>query len=314
MPQDATKAQAPNLPRLAGPPSPGGPTDSASLSHSKQTIFGIGLAALAFAILAAVDAMVKTLSGEYVVFQLTAMRGLIACALSLTILFWRREQSQLRSPFIKIHLLRGGLSFVAASSFFFALSQMPIADLYVIAFTAPFMVAAMSWPLLRERVAHGTWWAIGAGFIGVLIAFQPSGVTFGAAAAIGFLATFSYSISNILMRWVGPTENPLVTSIYGMGGGGALSLLVALPFWVMPNLFDAFMMLAVGLLAGLGSIALAASFRFAPAAVISPIDYSSILWGGFYGYLIFGDVPGVPTLVGATVIVAAGLWLVRQHR
>ena len=88
--------------------------------------------------------MVKTLSGDYVVFQLTAMRGLIACGVSLAILFWRQEHAQLRSPFLKHHLLRGVLSFVAASSFFFALSQMPIADLYVIAFTAPFMVAAMS--------------------------------------------------------------------------------------------------------------------------------------------------------------------------
>ncbi len=295
------------------------PSQSATAAPSSEkagnTLLGIALAGTAFAILSAVDAMVKTLSGEYAVFQLTAMRGLLACGLMLGILYWRQEQAGLNSPHLRLHLLRGLLSFVAASSFFYALSQMPIADLYVIAFTAPFMVAALSWPLLRERVASGTWWAIGLGFIGVLIAFRPSGVTFGTAAMVGFVATFAYAISNIVMRKVGPTENPIVTTIYGMGGGGLLSLLAAMPFWVTPTIGDALIMLAIGVLAGIGALALSASFRFAPAAVISPIDYSSILWGGFYGYLLFGDVPGAPTLIGAAVIVTAGLWLVRQqHR
>ncbi len=284
------------------------------IGGSGHVLLGIALAALAFAILSAVDAMVKTLSGDYPVFQLTAMRGLVACGIMLTILLWRQERAHLQTPHLKLHLLRGLLSFIAASSFFFALSQMPIADLYVIAFTAPFMVAAMSWPLLRERVASGTWWAIGLGFLGVMIAFRPSGIDFGVAALVGFLAAFAYAISNIVMRKVGPTENPIVTTIYGMGGGGLLSLLAALPFWITPTFGDLMVMLAVGVLAGAGALALSASFRFAPAAVISPVDYSSILWGGFYGYLLFGDVPGVPTLVGAGVIVTAGLWLVRQQQ
>ncbi len=277
-------------------------------------IVGIGLAFLAFSILALVDALIKQLSDTYPVFQLTAFRGLVACGLMLALLGWRRELAHLNTPRLGLQLSRGILSFLAASLFFFALAEMPIADLYVIAFTAPFMVAALSRPLLGEHVHRGTWWAIALGFGGVLIAFQPNGVAFGTAALMGFGATLAYAFNNIVMRMLGPTENPIVTTVFGMGGGGLLALIAAMPAWVMPSPADLALLLAVGGLAGLGTLALSASFRFAPAAVISPIDYSSILWGTFYGYLFFGDLPGVPTLAGAIVIVTAGLWLVRQQR
>lgn len=276
-------------------------------------LFGIALAVFAFAVLSLVDALIKTLSTSYSVFQLTAMRGLIACSFMLAILAWRQELADLRTKHLKLQLARGVLSFVAATCFFFALSRMPIADLYVIAFTAPFMVAALSWPLLRERVVGTTWFAIAIGFVGVLITFQPSGVIFGFPVLVGLGAALAYATSNIVMRRLGPYENPIVTTIFGMGGGGLLGLLAAIPFWVTPSAADLALMAAAGLLAGLGALGLSASFRFAPAAIIAPVDYSSMIWGVLYGYLFFGDVPGIPTLIGATVIVAAGLWLVRQQ-
>ncbi len=274
---------------------------------------GLGLATLAFVMLSLVDVLIKLLSESISVYQLTTVRGAIACAVMLAILGFRGELGAIRTRKPRLQILAGLLTTVAALSFFFALSMMPIVDLYVIAFTAPFFVAVLSWPLLREPVSRSTWIAISIGFVGVLITFQPSGVTLGWASLLGFTATIAYACSNLVFRSLGPEENPLVTTFYLMAISGGISLLIGFHTWTVPEGMDFVWLIALGLLAAFGRLALSSAFRFAPAAVIAPTDYTSLLWGILYGYLIFGDVPGQATLLGGVVISAGGLWLLRNQ-
>jgi drug/metabolite transporter (DMT)-like permease len=170
--------------------------------------------------------------------------------------------------------------------------------------------------LLREGVGVHRWAAVLTGFVGVLIVARPGGGHFPLqGTAVGLMAAFLVALIAIQLRALGRTE-PSGTTVFWFS---LLSVPIAgVPYAFFAQPHDATtwaLLIALGVVGGIGQLALTASLRFAPVSVVVPMDYSSLIWATLYGWLIFSVLPTSATWLGAPVIIASGLYIVwREHR
>jgi drug/metabolite transporter (DMT)-like permease len=270
---------------------------------------GIGLALLAFALFSSMDAMVKWLSAGYPVHQMLFFNALFSL-LPVALMTWRAGGlRQLRTDRMGLHLLRGAFGMLAGFSAFSAYSMMPLADAYAIIFTTPLLITVLSIPLLGETVRWRRWSAILVGFVGVLIMLQPGSGSFDLAAGAALLAASASAMSIVLVRKLSTTETTASIAFYA-NITVVLVMGASLPFdFVWPSLADLALMGAAGLAGGTALMLLIAGYRRAPAAVVAPFQYSQMLWGVLLGFLVWNDVPAPSVVVGATIVVGSGLFI-----
>jgi drug/metabolite transporter (DMT)-like permease len=208
---------------------------------------------------------------------------------------------------------RAGLGLISMIAFFYCFRLMPLADVFGIAFSAPIFVTALSVPMLGEKVGIRRWSAVVVGFVGVLIMLRPDTGVFASASSIALFATALYALGQIFVRDLTKTETTACIVFYVTLTTTTVSAL-ALPFiWVTPSWRDAPLLAAVGILGGMAQLAFTRAFRLAPAAVVSPFDYTGLLYAGVIGYYIWGDIPTVTFLVGAAIVMASGLYILYRE-
>jgi drug/metabolite transporter (DMT)-like permease len=151
------------------------------------------------------------------------------------------------------------------------------------------------------------------GFVGVIVMVRPGGGVFDVAAVIALAATMLYALAMIFIRSLGRSESTGAIAFYYT----LLSTLVGaafLPFqWVAPAPVDALLLVAIGLVGGCGQLLITSAFRNAPAAVIAPFDYISMLYVSLIGYAVWGDVPDRFLLAGAAIVIASGLYILNRE-
>ena len=280
---------------------------------ASRHLAGIGLMALGIFIFALNDALGKWLIATYSVGQLLLIRSAAALVL-LVPLIWREPLAAFTTaprPFIQVS--RAVLATVEVACFYWALAYMPLADVMTFYLAGPIYVTAMSPFLLGEHVGWRRWAAVLAGFIGVMIALNPSGQSLSPAAFVAIAGSFSFSLLMICTRLVpGTSDVVLVTSqtvaalIFGV---------VVAPFaWTPPRLEDSLLLILLGVTAMVAHMCINRSLKIAPATVVVPYQYTTIVWAILLGFFIFGDIPTLPMLVGAATIIAAGLYIFIRER
>jgi drug/metabolite transporter (DMT)-like permease len=221
------------------------------------------------------------------------------------------------------HAVRGLLGVGGMFTNFASLARLPIADVMAIYFFSPLITVALAATVLREKVGVYRWSAVIVGFVGVMLTLGPH-LTFGqagavsAAAALGGLfavlcAAFDAGAA-IQVRRLTTSESTvsivLYFSVICMVAG-----LCTLPFgWIWPSREELIVLSLIGLLGGISHIFLTESFRYAQASLLAPLDYVAILWSIAFGWLMFSEVPGPLVLMGAGVVVAAGLFVIWRER
>lgn len=207
-----------------------------------------------------------------------------------------------------IQFTRSLLLLSSTSFFFFALAHVPLAEATAVSFTSPFVVAALAGRALGERVGPWHWVTIALGFVGALIVTRPGAPGGNPWVLLVFGSSACYGLYQILTRRVAGIDRP-ETSVTYSALVGTIVLTVLVPYvWRTPaRLSEWLLMGALGILGGLGHYCVARAFTLGPASIISPIHYVQLIGAAAAGYLVFGDVPGAWTWVGATVIVASGL-------
>jgi drug/metabolite transporter (DMT)-like permease len=198
---------------------------------------------------------------------------------------------------------------------FAALRYLQLDEAIAIVFSTPFLIAALSGPLLGEWVRWQRWVAICVGFLGVLLVTRPGFETFQPAALLSLTAALFYAVYSISTRVLARTDSNETTLFYS-NIVGAVALLPVLPLvWTAPTdpLVIA-LMVASGALGSLGHYFLIAAHRLAPASVLSPFIYTQLALVIMLGYLVFGDVPQRWTIIGSTIVVASGLYLLYRER
>ncbi len=262
---------------------------------------------------AVMDATIKWLTADYSVIQVAALRSWFGLPLLTLFALHGGGFSQLRTQRPVAHLLRYCLVLGMTLTFFWALSQMKLVDAVAITFAAPIFITALSVPLLREPVGLHRWLAVAAGFGGVLIMLRPGFGVFQWAALVVIGSVVFYSLLMISTRALKSSESSATLMLYPQLGMSITGVLAAPFFWVTPSLGDFGLFALCGLFGSVGIMCLTHAFRLGPPAVISPFEYSGLLWATLLGFLLWGDLPDSITLMGAGVVVASGLYIIYRE-
>jgi drug/metabolite transporter (DMT)-like permease len=254
------------------------------------------------------DALGKWLVMSYAVAPLLLVRGTTSFLL-IAPLMWRQGSAPLRqAPRPALQLLRVLFAIVDIACFYWAVRSMPLADVITYYLAGPIYVAAMAALFLGERIDARQWLAIAAGFAGVVIALRPTSGAFSWPALIALVGSLSFGLLMITTRFLRGTSDTVL--IAGQTFGTILAGLVALPLgWATPALRDIGLMALLGVVGTTAQFCLIRSLKLAPASVVVPYQYMMIVWAVVFGYLLFGDTPNLAMLVGATIIIAAGLYI-----
>jgi drug/metabolite transporter (DMT)-like permease len=215
----------------------------------------------------------------------------------------------------KVQIARSVLLLGATMCFISGISGVPLATASAILFATPIIVAALSGPLLGERVSLSRWIAVLVGFAGVLVIIRPGGTSLGLPAVFIIGSALCYSFYQIVTRRGGSADSAETGIVYAaLVGTAATSLAVPFFFRMPASLFDGALFAGLGFFGGFGHYLLTRAFQLAPATVLSPLGYTELLSATILGYLVFGTVPDEYTWLGAVIIVASGVYIASQGR
>jgi drug/metabolite transporter (DMT)-like permease len=268
---------------------------------------GIGLMLAGICMFSFGDALGKVLVASYPVSELLLLRAAVPLVILLT-LIWRQRASLPRLERPGLQLLRMVLSTAEVAAFFVAVVYLPLADVITYYLACPIFVTALSAIVLREKVGWRRWSAVVVGFCGVLIALQPSAQTVSWPALIALAGSFCFAVLMIVTRSLRATPD-IVLAATQFTGTFSVGLVLAPFAWRMPGLPDLGLFVLAGCISIVALLCTNRSLKLAPASVVVPYQYSMIVWAVMFGYVVFGDVPSVATIVGAAIIIGAGLYI-----
>jgi drug/metabolite transporter (DMT)-like permease len=278
-------------------------------SDRHAVTLGIVMMLTGIFLFAANDTLGKWLLGTFSVGQIMLVRAVVGLGVILPLVI-RGGLLPVRSqPRPWLQVLRGVLATLEASLFFWALTFLPLAGVMTYYLAGPIYVTALSPWLLGEHVGWRRWTAVSIGFIGVVLALQPSGDSLSAGALCALAGSFSYACFMVATRKLAGTSAPvlmgwqlLVALVFGIA-------MVAWQGWTPPGRLDALLLVVLGLGSLAGNLCVNLALKLAPASVVVPYQYTLIVWGILFGYLLFGEMIDGQTLLGAAIIVGAGLFI-----
>jgi drug/metabolite transporter (DMT)-like permease len=215
-------------------------------------------------------------------------------------------------PWLQVARICAG--FGSLFGFFYVFPRMPLVDAYAISFSAPLFMVALSVPLLGEAVGVRRWCAVAVGFAGVLITLEPWNMSLHWLSLVVLAATFSYALSTVLVRRVSRYDHDAATIFWFSLVASSVSLVGAIPEWKPPTPLDWLLLCSLGLLGGIAQILVTRALRLAPASILAPFDYSSIVFALFYGYVVFHEAPSTAVWYGLPLVIGSGLYILHRER
>ena len=280
---------------------------STGLDERSARLAGIGLMLLSIFMFSFGDALGKFMVATYSVGQLLWLRA-CAALIVLSPMIWRHRAAFIRLERPWLQLLRVMLSTLEVAAFFLAVVYLPLADVITYYLACPIFVTALSAIVLRERVGWRRWSAIVIGFAGVLIALRPSSQTVSWPAMIALGGSLSFALLMLITRSLRATPDIVLASSQ-FTGTFLLGALMS-PFgWVTPSIGSLGLFAAAGIISVAALLCVNRSLKLAPASVVVPYQYSMIVWAVIFGFVVFGDLPSPATLLGAAIIIGAGLYI-----
>lgn len=270
---------------------------------------------VAVVVFAVMDAFMKHLTVRYPPLQVACLRGASSLPLVFLAYLATGRLRLLRPVRWQYHLLRAVLAVLMLWGFLWALARGSMTDTYAVYMSAPLLVVLCAALLLGEKVNRHIWGAIFAGLAGVFVMLRPSVSGFASLAGVAALGSaLAYAFVVVLVRLMSATETTasmvfwflLMVAI----GAGAL----AAPAWAPIVAADWKWIIAVGLTGWAGQHLITEAFRLAPASVVAPYEYLALVWGVAIDWFVWQTLPGIRTLAGAGIVIAAGLYLLHRQR
>jgi len=282
--------------------------------RARERLLGIILVVLSASIFAGVDGLSKLLADTSSVAQIVWARY----ALALPILLATTQPSQLPTLFRTrqpgLQILRGLAPVMVSIAMVFGVRYLPLAEATVILFAAPFLVAALSVPLLGERVHASTWVAVVIGFAAVLIVARPGFSELSLFALFPLVGAIFYAALQLITRRIAATgERSETTLAWTLLTGIVVATPFALYFWQPLDIRGWALMFGLGGTFGLAQLMMIRGFAHAPAALLAPLSYVQIVSAAILGVVVFHDVPDVWTLLGIVMIIISGVYVVRRR-
>lgn len=292
------------------------PVSQAAAAESETTarLAGVGFMVAAWLVFAGIDTSAKLLIGVLPVIQVVFLRYGLALVYSIGLSAYQGVRHPLQSNALPLQLMRGIVLVASTAINFYCLQYLQLDQTAAIMFTVPLVTCALSVPLLGEHVGWRRWLAVCVGFLGVLIIIRPGLSGFHWAMVLALGNAVLASIYMMLTRKVTLVDSDETCVIYTNLIGALVTLPLAVAAWQAIEGIHILPALLIGLFGGIGHHFIVIAHRNAPAPVIAPFSYSHILWMVALGYLVFGHVPDAWTLVGASIVVGSGLFLIYRER
>lgn len=279
---------------------------------SKAALAGIGLMLTGIFMFAVNDAMGKWLVSTYTVGQVLLIRSIAALAV-LAPFIWRDRGAFATTPRWGIQTLRAVLATVEVACFYWGVMYLPLADVMTYYLAGPIFVTAIAGTLLREPVGWRRWTAVIVGFCGVVVALRPGTAVLSWPSLIALIGSFTFSLSMISTRFLRGTSDTVLVTTQTVAAL-AFGVIAAPIAWVTPSPRDLGLLCLLGIVAMASHVCVNRSLILAPASVVVPYQYTTIIWAVVLGYLVFGEVPDAWMLTGGAIIVGAGLFIFMRER
>jgi len=219
------------------------------------------------------------------------------------------------------HVKRAISGMLAMGLWFAALDRLSFPEATAIVYAAPLMMVVLAATLLGETVRIYRWSAVSVGFLGVFVIllpqFQSGFDVMHDAKALGALlaltAAMFMALTTVFVRQLARSENTSTIVLYFLIAGTAITLVTA-PTWIMPTWTEVLGLVLIGVLGGIGQLLITQAFQHAEASLIAPFEYTSMIWVVAVGYFVFAEVPTWSVLIGATIVVASGIFVILRER
>ena len=282
---------------------------------ARNRLIGIGLVSLTYALFTLLDGSAKWLVHGMPVIMVVWLRFVMHALLAGAVLFPLRGLALVRTRYWRWHLVRAVMFVGMTGINFWALQYLQLTVTSSIFFTVPILIALIGAWLLGEKLDRGRWAAILAGFLGVLVIVRPGSAAFHPAMLGSLANAVLYAVFMLMTRRLAAYESPETIQYLPAVGAAVLLAPFAIAGWQWPTgALQWTIACLLGVLGATGHHLLAVAHRYAPATVIAPFLYQQVLYMALFGYVVFGDVPAPAVWLGASIVIASGLYLFYRER
>ena len=259
--------------------------------------------------------LIKTLVGDFSVFQIVFMRSISSSIIIIPILFCVKNHKNIFGQF-QTNLIRVVLSFMAISIQFFTISNIQLAQVSTIGYLRPSIMSIFAYFILSEKQSKGRWLVLIIGFLSILLVFSPENQSIQLVALIALLGTCCGALSTIVQKYLSKSFSEIQLMVWYSLGISFLSLPFCLYFWADISFKETLFMISTGLLATSAQYFYIRAFKLSQASFLAPIQYFHIIPVLIIGYVIFLEVPSIQTLIGALIIILSliGLLIWEKNR
>lgn len=275
---------------------------------------GIALSATSFACFSAADAAVKWLTAGYSVFQISMMTAVFAMLPVAFLVSRTGGMAVLRPRNPKAVIAITVLLLIDTVAIYWAFSRLPLANVYTLVFTPPLIITALTPFIIKERVGLHRWASVLAGFVGVVVILRPGMVPLDIGYASAALAALTWSFALIIIRQVGDAEPDGGIVFWSFVAKLVVPGIVTIFVFKGMSPADIGIVALAGILVGVAHIFMVQAFKCAPGPVVSPFQYTQMIWAVIFGFLLFGDLPDIYVITGLAIVAAAGLYILWREQ
>ena len=282
-------------------------------SKSKEFV-GILFAVAAYFSFSILDAFQKTAVINHSIFQLLFIKYIFTLLLSCSEAKRKNNYKFWQSNNVKLQVLRSFFSIIESGCFVLAFRYLSLADVHSVGSLTPVIIVALSALILKEKVSPKTWIAIFVGFLGVLIILRPGLSIFDIKSLLPLMAAFFLGLYQVVTRKVSENDSTETSLFYTSLIGFIVMSILAFVYWQPLTLNSYFLFTGIGIFFSMGIYFQIIALSKARASIIQPFHYTLIFWAIILGYLVYDDLPDMPTIVGAIIIAASGIYVLRAGK
>lgn len=276
-----------------------------------KTIQGMLYMTIAMLVFALVNIFVKDTVQRYGIIQIVFFRCFFMLP-PVTLAIVNEPHATFRSFQMKRHLICGLVGFIGLYCLYYALRELPLAEVTTLCFTSIFFVTLFAALFLKETVNRFLWFAVLAGFTGVVIIAQPGQDLFQGGLVYALLFSIIDAFIMINARILTRHDSSYLVVFYFSLFSSLLGLFFLPIAWVTPNMPDLLKLISLGIAGGIGQILITKAYALAEAAFVAPMIYTAILWNVLFGFVLFGEQPTLRLIIGCCIITSCGLLILRE--
>ena len=279
------------------------------LSKNQLGFLYMFLSVCAFSLM---DLIIKW-TADYPLGQVVFFRGFFGIVFYFFVIPKNRINNFYRTKRAFLHFLRCFVGLIAMVAIFIALRNLPLATVVSISFAAPIFTTIFSIFFLSERVGIYRWLAVVIGFVGILIITEPGFESLNIYYIFPIIFCIGLSYVAIAIRQLSSTEPVWLISL-NFSIAITIAGLCTLPYgWKIPSFFDFFVLSLVGLFGGVANLWLSQSYKFSEVSLVTPLKYLGLVFAIFFGYLIWGEVPSLKSLIGGLLVILSSIIIFRRE-